>query len=342
MRAKLAAALAFWLLGIAIFARVAEEHPATLPSDALSGPLDTAFALLPSPLPSLTPSVPLPAPPPPNQVPPPVVRVPGQGSMVALTFDVEGGGCVAPILDALALRGAKASFAVVGRWAQAHPHLLQRMAREGHVIMNHSYSHPDFVLIPTEQRLWELEQTDAVVRSATGLSTKPFFRPPYGRYDAFVAADAASAGYRIVMWDVDAQGWRGKSKEEVVALTLHNVRPGSIVLLHPASSSECAAAPDIIAALADAGYTLVTLAQLLGLASPPQAPAPTPPPPPPSPTPSPPTPTRTPTPTPTPILTPVPTPSPTPTPPNTPVPSPSPSPSPTAGPTSTPATTPSP
>jgi peptidoglycan/xylan/chitin deacetylase (PgdA/CDA1 family) len=361
----------------------------TVVEEALQEPTATVAAVTPTPTPSPIPA-PTVAPPAPvvaegpvpfvSQGPPPqppravnVRRADGGRPLVALTFDAEGGpGYTPQILDILVRNDVRASFAVTGIWAQANPDLLRRMVAEGHLLVNHSWDHPSFTAISRERRNGQLERTDAVVQSVAGVSTKPYFRPPYGASDSSVVADVREVGYgHIVLWSIDPQGWRGLSGNQVADSVLGNMHDGAIALLHTGACGDHEALPQIIEALQQADFIFVTVAQLLGEAPlPTPTPAPTPapattpmpapapsatPPPTPAPTPAPtppptpaatPVPTTAPTPVPTPAPTPVPTPAPTPvpTPAPTPVPTPAPTPVPTPAPTPvpTPAPTPTP
>jgi peptidoglycan-N-acetylglucosamine deacetylase len=114
--------------------------------------------------------------------------------VVALTFDAgSDAGYASRILDTLKANRVKASFGMTGKWAEAHPALLRRMVREGHTVMNHTYSHRSFTGSSTgtaplsyKQRSAELRKTESAVQRIAGVSTKPYFRPPYGAYDASV------------------------------------------------------------------------------------------------------------------------------------------------------------
>jgi peptidoglycan/xylan/chitin deacetylase (PgdA/CDA1 family) len=191
---------------------------------------------------------------------------------MALTFDTDDDlGYTAAILDTLEAHDAHASFAVTGLWAQAHPALLQRIVRDGDTVINHSWDHPDFTKLTTQQRLSELQRTDDAVRAAAGISTKPYFRPPYGAVDDSVRADAATAGYAIVLWNIDPKGWSGKSGEQVQANVYQNARDRGVVLFHVFDAGDYAALGPIIKTLSDVGYRFVTIAQLY----PPPSPTPT-------------------------------------------------------------------
>ena len=116
---------------------------------------------------------------------------------VALTFDAGADtGYAAEILDLLRDEGIKASFGMTGVWAQANPELVQRMVAEGHQLINHTWDHASLTGANTqmppqtpEQVAQQLADTEAVVRDLTDYEMRPYFRPPYGDYDA------ASLGY---------------------------------------------------------------------------------------------------------------------------------------------------
>jgi peptidoglycan/xylan/chitin deacetylase (PgdA/CDA1 family) len=193
--------------------------------------------------------------------------------LVALTFDAGADtGYAAQILDTLRANGVRASFGVTGRWAEQNPELLRRIVAEGHQLINHSYSHSSFTGRSTgrpplsqAQRWQELDRTEEVVQRLTGATTKPYFRPPYGDYDASVNADVYARGYTYnVLWTVDSQGWTGLPAQQIVQRCLSLAQPGAIYVFHVGSASQDAQAlPAIIAGLRAAGYGFGTVAEVL-------------------------------------------------------------------------------
>lgn len=186
---------------------------------------------------------------------------------VALTFDAGSDvGAAAEILDLLAAEGIRASFGMSGTWAQANPALVQRMVDEGHVLINHTQTHPYMTDLTREQRLAELAAADAAVSAITGRTMAPFFRPPFGDQDASVLADIARAGYRwSIMWTVDSLGWKGLAPADVAARVLAAADDGAIVLMHVGSqSTDIDALPAIVDGLRAEGYAFVTVAALVG------------------------------------------------------------------------------
>src|SRR5918992_2917549 len=132
--------------------------------------------------------------------------------VVALSFDMGADvGYTRAILDTLEESGIKASFGVTGQWAESNPRLVERIANDGHMLINHSYSHSSFTGISTSSGGFsssriatEILQTESIIRRITGRTTKPYFRPPYGDLDHFVMRHVHDVGFWCsVMWDVD-------------------------------------------------------------------------------------------------------------------------------------------
>jgi len=193
---------------------------------------------------------------------------------IALTFDAgDDRGHAEDILDLLGERGLVASFGVTGEWAEANPDLIERMVDEGHMLINHTYSHRSFTGQSTgtgdpgsDFRIEEIERTERSVEDIAGYDLRPFFRPPYGDLGQQTLTDVASAGYGVtVMWTVDSLGWQdGATSDEVVTRVLGGAAPGGILLFHVSEDfADFPALPEILDGLAAQDYTLVTVEQLL-------------------------------------------------------------------------------
>ena len=193
---------------------------------------------------------------------------------IALTFDAgDDRGRAAEILDLLGDRGLVASFGVTGEWAEANADLIERMVDEGHMLINHTYSHQSFTGASTgtgdpgsDFRTGELRRTGQIIEEIAGYDPRPFFRPPYGDLGQQTLTDVASAGYGVtVMWTVDSLGWQeGATSDEVVDRVLDGAAPGGILLFHVSTGfADYDALPGILDGLAGQGYTAVTVEQLL-------------------------------------------------------------------------------
>lgn len=192
---------------------------------------------------------------------------------VALTFDAGADrGYAASILHTLERNHIRASFGMTGTWARQNRDLVRRMRRDGDQFINHTYDHRSFTgrstglgALSSSQRRWEIEQADRAIRAETGHSSKPYFRPPYGDYDAATVALLNRMGYRyMVMWTVDSLGWDHLGAAEIVKRCLRLTSPGTILLMHVGSQSEDAIAlPDVMRQLRRTHYRFETVAQMV-------------------------------------------------------------------------------
>lgn len=193
--------------------------------------------------------------------------------IMVLSFDAGSDrGYTAQILDTLAAKGVKGSFGLTGSWARANPDLVSRIGVEGDHVINHTLDHRSFTglsdgkggLSPDE-RVAEVEQADAIIAPLLGHSTRPWFRPPYGEYDAAGLAQLAAAGYSYnVLWTIDTQGWNGASVQAILERTFSAAAPGAIVLLHVGSDSrDGPALGALIDGLQARGYRFATAAEMV-------------------------------------------------------------------------------
>jgi peptidoglycan/xylan/chitin deacetylase (PgdA/CDA1 family) len=191
---------------------------------------------------------------------------------VALTFDAGADrGYAEDILDTLSAEQVPASFGMTGLWAQANPELVQRMAADGHMLINHTFDHRSFTGVSdhlgglsAERRQAELLAADTIIESLIGHSTCPWYRLPYGDDGARVDLDTFEIGYtRKVGWSIDTLGWRGARVQDIVARSLRLAAPNAIYVMHVGvQSRDGPALPTIIAGLRDQGYGFATVASL--------------------------------------------------------------------------------
>lgn len=186
--------------------------------------------------------------------------------VVAISFDAGSDvGYTAQILDTLATHGVKASFGITGAWANANPALMRRIVDEGHHLINHTYSHPRMTTMGQTQRWQELDRTEEAVLNLTGVSTKPFFRPPFGADGGSVLNDVFARGYLYnLRWTVDSLGWNGLSRAAIVSRCLSRAEPGAIYLFHVGSASQDGPAlVELINGFWNMGYGIGTVTDVL-------------------------------------------------------------------------------
>ncbi len=149
--------------------------------------------------------------------------------VVALTFDDgPSRGATPKVLDLLERHGAKGTFFVLGKQAEAHPEILARAAYGGHAICNHSWSHPQFPRLTPGNRRGELLRCAL----ATAPFGHPLFRPPYGYEDLRSRLDALRMGYRLVGWNLNTGDWCTPDPHVLIDRIREGLRPGAIVLFH--------------------------------------------------------------------------------------------------------------
>jgi peptidoglycan/xylan/chitin deacetylase (PgdA/CDA1 family) len=195
---------------------------------------------------------------------------------LALTFDAEhpsrsGADPEAPsrILDALEHAGVRATFFVQGRWATAHPGLARRIARDGHLVGNHSNYHAPMTLLSPDGLRTDVREAERRIVNVTGVDPRPWFRCPFGEGAdrADVNAALADLGYTNVSWDVDSGDWYEEATAESI-LSLVVDQPGNggeagIVLFHTWPSATAEAMPRLLAELGRLGATFVPLEELV-------------------------------------------------------------------------------
>lgn len=178
-------------------------------------------------------------------------RMPDRAREVYLTFDDGPEPEVTPgVLEILAEHGVKATFFCLGRQAERHPGLIDRLRNEGHAVGHHSWDHPD-----GWRTAWRPYYRN-VLRGAKQVGG-PLFRPPYGRL-GIGRARTLSKHFHVVLWDVLAGDFKKNMHGEACArYVLDRARPGSIVVLHDnLKSAACIklALPLILAGLKAKGY----------------------------------------------------------------------------------------
>jgi peptidoglycan-N-acetylmuramic acid deacetylase len=188
--------------------------------------------------------------------------------VVYLTFD-EGyeNGFTAQILDALADAGVEAAFFVTGSYVRNNPDLVRRMADEGHVVANHTDTHPSLPSLAFDAAAFgaELAATARAYENATGRRMARLLRPPAGEYSARSLCQTRRLGYETVFWSFAHRDWL-VDEQPTVSTTLQRLlggsHPGALYLLHAVSSSNTKALPRFIAGMRARDYRFAPLTEL--------------------------------------------------------------------------------
>jgi len=191
------------------------------------------------------------------------VELPEGKKQIALTFDAAWGNeDTQTLIDILDRYGVKATFFVIGQWAEKYPESVRALHDAGHDVMNHSYDHRHYTGLSSAEMVQDVHRASEVIRGVTG--TKPnLFRPPYGDYNAAVVEAMRNAGYYTIQWDVDSLDWKDLSAAEITRRVLDGAKNGSIILFHNAALHTPEALPGIIEGLQSQGYELVGVADMI-------------------------------------------------------------------------------
>ena len=134
---------------------------------------------------------------------------------LAVTFDDGPNPAWTPrLLDVLAQHGVKATFFLLGQFVEREPALARSIAGSGHLIGNHSWSHPNLSLTPARRVREELLRTRDMLEQITGKPVR-FFRPPFGARRPYVLRAARELGMTPVMWNAMTSDWEERSPDRI-------------------------------------------------------------------------------------------------------------------------------
>lgn len=194
---------------------------------------------------------------------PKLIRGNPSEKLLALTFD-DGPHTkfTTRLLALLRREDVKATFFVVGKMVERHPDLLRAIARDGHLIGNHTFSHVTLTKIPLVEVRAEYEACNDIVEDVTGQQMR-FCRPPGGDYDRHVVQAATEQGLTTVLWTDDPGDYASPGTKVIQEQTLKRLSNGGIILLHDGVEQTLQVLPQIIHYARDRGYRFVTVDELM-------------------------------------------------------------------------------
>lgn len=185
-----------------------------------------------------------------------------------LTFDCGyENGNMPVILDALKKHHVPATFFVVGNFIKDNPALIKRMVQEGHIVGNHTFTHPDMSSISSMEAFQkELSSVEKLYESLIQAPMTKFYRPPRGIYSTENLSMAKELGYKTFFWSLAYVDWyedKQPTKEDAFAKLLTRIHPGAIVLLHSTSKTNGAILDELLTKWEEMGYTFHSLTELI-------------------------------------------------------------------------------
>jgi len=186
---------------------------------------------------------------------------------IYLTFDAGfENGYTPTILDTLKKHNVKATFFVVGNYLKTSPDLVKRMLNEGHIVGNHTFTHPDMSKISNMDSFKkEMTSVEDLFKQITGKNLQKFYRPPQGKYSVSNLNQANELGYKTIFWSLAYVDWyqdKQPTKEQAFEKLIPRIHPGAIVLLHSTSKTNSQILDELLTKWEADGYQFGTLTEL--------------------------------------------------------------------------------
>ncbi|MEA1960951.1 MAG: delta-lactam-biosynthetic de-N-acetylase [Bacillota bacterium] len=188
--------------------------------------------------------------------------------VIFLTFD-EGyeNGYTPQILDTLKRHQVPACFFVTEPYITSNPELIKRMVKEGHIVGNHSKTHPSMPSVTGDPAAFknEIEETADAFREQTGKKMPLYFRPPKGEFSEKSLYMTQQLKYKTIFWSFAYEDWltdKQPSPDSALKKILDNTHNGEIMLLHAVSSTNAAILDQVITEIKKQGYTFKSLDEL--------------------------------------------------------------------------------
>lgn len=176
-------------------------------------------------------------------------------------FTYEYEGLVQKTLNILKKKNVRCVVFIDKSFAQHHPHMIQQILDDGHILANHCTTHPDLPTLSIDNIVDEIMDIHNYVKETYGYEMK-YFRPPSGYYSEQVWAIAQSLGYRSYNWSFAYRDWDTNNQPDP-AIALQTItdalHSGAIYQLHAISSTNVAILEDFIDATRSAGFEFALL-----------------------------------------------------------------------------------
>lgn len=194
----------------------------------------------------------------------PIYSVDTDANNISITFDCAWGADDIPrILKVLKDHNIKATFFVVGKWAEKYPDAIKLMVADGHEIAMHGYTHIRMGQLDSAQIIDEIVRSKEAIRKLIGSDTL-LFRAPYGDYSNKVMVEAEKLGCYVIQWDVDSLDWKNNiTKQDIINRCVSKTGSGSILLFHNDTQYTAEVIEEIITQLKQKGYNMVPVSQLI-------------------------------------------------------------------------------
>jgi peptidoglycan/xylan/chitin deacetylase (PgdA/CDA1 family) len=178
---------------------------------------------------------------------------------VILTFDDGPWPTTTAVLKALADHCVKATFFPIGKHATYYPEILKEVARAGHTIGSHTWSHRNLGRLKDDEAKTEIEKGISAVELALGGQAAPFFRFPVLQHPPKIVTYLGERNVGIFSTDLDSFDFKMRKPEQVVDSVMKKLEKNGkgIVLMHDFQKVTADAVSDLLTRLKDGGYKVV-------------------------------------------------------------------------------------
>lgn len=135
------------------------------------------------------------------------------------------------LLEVLARHGVPATFFMMGLYVRQHPEIVREVVQAGHVVGNHTFTHPVLSFKSEAEIRRELSDCRAALQDAVGEPSN-LFRPPFGARRPAVLRIVRELGLQPVMWNVTGYDWSAPPAETIERKVMKEIRGGDVILLH--------------------------------------------------------------------------------------------------------------
>ncbi len=174
------------------------------------------------------------------------------------------------LLDVLAKHEVRATFFLIGRYVEQRPDIVRDLVTAGHVIGNHTFTHPLLTFKSEHDTRLELTRCRAAIQNAVGEHSN-LFRPPFGGRRPATFRIARELGLQPIMWNVTGYDWNAPPAATIERKVQRRIRGGNVILLHDgghkaigADRSQTVIATDrLIAKYKSEGYLFKTISEMM-------------------------------------------------------------------------------
>jgi peptidoglycan/xylan/chitin deacetylase (PgdA/CDA1 family) len=174
------------------------------------------------------------------------------------------------LLEVFAKHGVHATFFLIGRYVQQRPDIVREIVKAGHVVGNHTFTHPLLIFKSTTEVRKELSDCRSALHDAVG-EHSDLFRPPFGGRRPAVLGIVRELGFQPVMWNVTGYDWNAPPSAVIERKVVKQIRGGDVILLHDGGhkqlgadrSQTVLATENLIKRYKQEGYEFVTIPKMM-------------------------------------------------------------------------------